>query len=171
MSSGYGSVNSSVNRYVSGTVLSLTNGGIRLKTRSQYRDWLHRQMVRMEPLDDTPKPAETECEKVARVAGKLGARHGLGGAVVRRATTSEEVLRLLADCLRLLNEAPEPEQDTLTVREAAQRLGCSERSLYDLVRHGRIGHYRVGRSIRFRPDDLADYQQDSRVRPTFRHLT
>jgi len=136
-----------------------------MKTRSEYRDWLHEWMKKMEPLDGSPKPDAATVQKVVTVAGKMAARHGLGGDPSRLAQqlkTPEDALALLADCLRLLNEAPEPEPDTLSVAQAAQRLGCSERTLYDMVRDGRIGHYRVGRSIRFRPQDLADYQQASR---------
>jgi excisionase family DNA binding protein len=157
-----------------------------MKTRAQYTDWLHRQMVRMEPLDDTPKPDQATCEKVATIAGKMAARHGLGGEPYRQATKvegPEDVLSLLADCLRLLNETPEPPTTGgLTVAQAATRLGCSQRSLYDMVGDGRISHYRVGGgrgSIRFRPEDLADYQQSTRLpavpdplpQPAFRHLT
>ncbi len=140
-----------------------------MKTRQQFEAWLHQQMIRMEPLDDTPKPDLKECRKVARIAGKMAARHRLGGEPVRigrEVEGPEDCLALLADCLRLLhlNETNQPEEEpvSMTVAQAARRLGCSERTLYDMVRDDRIGHYRVGSgrgTIRFRPEDLADYQQ------------
>lgn len=157
-----------------------------MKTRQQFEAWLHQQMIPMEPLDDTPKPDLEKCREVARMAGKIAARHKLGGDPVRMGREvegPEDCLALLADCLRLLqlNET-EQEPVTMTVAQAARRLGCSERTLYDMVRDNRIGHYRVGSgrgSIRFRPEDLAGYQQatqnpavpapDSET-PALRHL-
>ena len=106
-------------------------------------------MILMEPLDDTPKPDKKKCREVARMAGKIAARHKLGGDTVRMGREVEEpedCLALLADCLRLLhpNETGQPEEGpvTMTVAQAARRLGCSERTLYDIVRGNRIGHYR-----------------------------
>ena len=157
-----------------------------MKTRQQFETWLHQQMILMEPLDDTPKPDKKKCREVARMAGKIAARQKLGGDPVRMGREvegPEDCLALLADCLRLLqlNET-EQEPATMTVAQAARRLGCSERTLYDMVRDNRIGHYRVGSgrgTIRFRPEDLAGYQQatqnpavptpDSEI-PVLRHL-
>jgi excisionase family DNA binding protein len=142
-----------------------------MKTRNQYRAWLHRQMIRMEPLDDTPKPAEAECEKVARVAGKIGARHGLGGAVVRHAKTPEGVLALLADCLRLLEQK---QTEPFTVEEVAERWGVSVRTVGDLVRNGQLGCFRPGNGrgvIRISEDHISEYErQQPATSRRHRHL-
>jgi len=145
----------------------------------------------MEPLDDNiPKPDLEDCQDVAKTAGKLAGIFHLGSEPYRSLSEIQgpaDCFSMLADCLQLLGDQPEPEQPeespaTMTVAQAARRLGCSERTLYDMVRDDRIGHYRVGSgrgSIRFRPEDLADYQQatqnpavparDSEV-PVLRHL-
>ena len=51
-----------------------------MKSKSQYRDWLHDWMKKMEPLTDDPKPDETTCRKIAITAGKMAARHGFAMA-------------------------------------------------------------------------------------------
>jgi excisionase family DNA binding protein len=54
----------------------------------------------------------------------------------------------------------------LTVHEAAQRLGISISTLYDLVRQRRLGHHRVGVGrgrIMFQEQDLAAYLNATKV--------
>ena len=134
-----------------------------MKTRAQFTDWLHRQMIRMEPLDDTPKPVEATCRKVATIAAKMAARHGLGGDPSRQARnvqTPEDALTLLADCLRLLEEKP-PQQGPFTVEEVAKRWGVSVRTVGDLVRNGQLGCFRPGNGrgvIRISEEHIAEYE-------------
>lgn len=51
----------------------------------------------------------------------------------------------------------------LGASETAERLGMSERSLRRAVAEGRITHYRLGRLIRFRPEDVEAYLASCRV--------
>src|SRR4051794_4032332 len=53
----------------------------------------------------------------------------------------------------------------LTVDEAAERLGTGIRFVRRLVAERRIRFYKVGKYVRFHPDDLAAYIQDGRVDP------
>lgn len=135
-----------------------------MKTRAQYTDWLHRQMVRMEPLDDTPKPDLPTCQKVATIAGKMAARHGLGGEPYRQAEqvrSPNDCLALLADCLSLLEEKP-PQQGPFTVQEVAERWGVSVRTVGDLVRRGELGCFRPGNGrgvIRISDEHIAEYER------------
>lgn len=46
----------------------------------------------------------------------------------------------------------------LTVREVAALLSVSETTVYRLKGRGEIGFVKVGGSLRFRPGDVADYQ-------------
>lgn len=48
----------------------------------------------------------------------------------------------------------ENQNEVLNVAEAALFLGFSERTIYNMVRHHRIPHRRIGRSIRFLKEDL-----------------
>lgn len=54
----------------------------------------------------------------------------------------------------------------MTVKEAAELLEISERTVYDLCRAGKLAHYRVGvgrRSIRLEPADVRAYRESRRV--------
>ncbi len=57
----------------------------------------------------------------------------------------------------------------LTVEEVAERLCTTPRHVRRLVFERRIAYRKVGRFVRFHPDDLAEYVADQRVevaRPT-----
>jgi excisionase family DNA binding protein len=53
----------------------------------------------------------------------------------------------------------------LTVEQAAQRLGTEVRFVRRLVAERRIRYYKVGKYVRFHPDDLTDYIRQGRVDP------
>lgn len=53
----------------------------------------------------------------------------------------------------------------LTVEEAAERLGTKVRFVRRLVAERRIPFYKVGKYVRFDPDDIAAYLQNGRVEP------
>ncbi|MEV1070869.1 helix-turn-helix domain-containing protein [Micromonospora parva] len=55
--------------------------------------------------------------------------------------------------------------DLLTVEQAAQRLGTGVRFIRRLVAERRIRFHKVGKYVRFHPDDLADYIQQGQVEP------
>jgi excisionase family DNA binding protein len=54
-----------------------------------------------------------------------------------------------------------------TVNEAAKRLKCSPKKVYNLCRGNELPHYRVGGSIRIRAEDLVRFSQpdEDRGRP------
>ena len=51
----------------------------------------------------------------------------------------------------------------LTIDQAAERLGTSARFVRRLVFERRIAYRKVGRYVRFHPDDLAEYMAAHRV--------
>ncbi len=53
----------------------------------------------------------------------------------------------------------------LTVEQAAQRLGTGVRFVRRLVSERRIRFYKVGKYVRFHPDDIAGYIQQGQVDP------
>ena len=58
--------------------------------------------------------------------------------------------------------ATEPADRALTVAEAADRLNVSTKTVYDLVNRGELSHHRVGgRTIRFVPADIKEYQRQT----------
>jgi excisionase family DNA binding protein len=44
--------------------------------------------------------------------------------------------------------------ETLTVKQAAERLNVSADLIYDLCQGGKLRHQKIGRTIRIRPADL-----------------
>lgn len=51
----------------------------------------------------------------------------------------------------------------LTVKEAAQRLGTGVRFVRRIVAERRIRFYKVGKYVRFHPDDITDYIRQGRI--------
>jgi excisionase family DNA binding protein len=53
----------------------------------------------------------------------------------------------------------------LNVAQAARRLGTPPRFVRRLVAERRIRYYKVGKYVRFHPDDIADYIRQGQVDP------
>ncbi len=51
----------------------------------------------------------------------------------------------------------------LDIEQAAHRLGTQPRSVRRLVAERRIRFYKIGKHVRFHPDDLTDYINQGRV--------
>ena len=54
----------------------------------------------------------------------------------------------------------------LTLAQASQILARSQRSIKRDIQEGRLAYIRLGRLLRFRPDDLDAYIDAHRVAPT-----
>ena len=54
-------------------------------------------------------------------------------------------------------------EDLLTVREASQLLRINRYLIYRLARNGDLPAIRVGRMVRFRPEDLRDWIEKHRI--------
>jgi excisionase family DNA binding protein len=61
--------------------------------------------------------------------------------------------------------------DMLTVEQAAARLGTTIRFVRRLVEERRIRYYKVGKYVRFHPDDIAEYIRAGQVDPVRPVLT
>jgi len=46
----------------------------------------------------------------------------------------------------------------LSVSQLAERWGCSRQHVYNQVRHGALRSIRIGSLLRFRPEDIAEYE-------------
>jgi excisionase family DNA binding protein len=53
----------------------------------------------------------------------------------------------------------------VVAREAAEALAISERTLWALTASGQITAIRIGRAVRYSPEDLADYVRRARGEP------
>lgn len=50
-----------------------------------------------------------------------------------------------------------------TVEEVAKMLNCSEDNVYRLKREGKIGCYKMGTSLRFSDEQIAEYKEHNRI--------
>lgn len=55
--------------------------------------------------------------------------------------------------------------DLLTIEEAAERISMSPRYVRRLIAERQIVFYRMGRSVRIKPADLAEFIDSGRVEP------
>ena len=58
----------------------------------------------------------------------------------------------------------------LTTKELAPYIKVKEKTIYYLVKRGSIPHYRVGKLIRFRKDEIDDWMESKRVQSAQKHI-
>ena len=62
-------------------------------------------------------------------------------------------------------------KEWLSSKEAASRIGITQRTLYRFIDEGQIPAYRIGRVIRLQRSDVESFIEQSRVQPgTLKHL-
>jgi excisionase family DNA binding protein len=61
-----------------------------------------------------------------------------------------------------LIQALESRREALTVQEVADLLGVSDKHIYEMIADGRLPAFRVGRSVRIDPQDIADWLRAKR---------
>lgn len=142
---------------------------------ANYARWVRQQLKTLD--DGHAEPDSDYYDGIADViaeARRRAAEAGLPDAVKAcrrlKVSTAREIL---AACLAATVGTKEPAKSDapLTVRQAAQALGVSERTTRDLIARGELGHHRAGNGrgqIRILPRDLDDYR--NRERPKFRHV-
>ena len=64
-----------------------------------------------------------------------------------------------------MDEPTKPPSDALTVEDVAERLNISRSGVYTLIKNGGIGHYKVGRKIRFTEADVLACIEASKTAP------
>jgi excisionase family DNA binding protein len=80
-----------------------------------------------------------------------------------RLTSQDDARDLLSRALAVVDP---PATGPLTVKQAAERLGVSPKTVYDLIEKGRLRCIRIGRAIRIWPSDLEMGTQEAR----YKHL-
>ncbi len=58
----------------------------------------------------------------------------------------------------------------LSPKQVARLMQCSVEHIYDLVKSGKICYIKDGKNIRFRPEDLDDYEKQNFVRRKYHGL-
>lgn len=127
------------------------------RSKPEFQKWLKAEIAKL----DDPEPEENQLyEAVAAIrnAGRLAIALELPEVakicegVRTQALRLPVAQRILTECLNAIED-----DDYLTVKEAADRLKCSERTVYDLVRSGRLHAQRLGKgrgAIRIASADL-----------------
>jgi excisionase family DNA binding protein len=64
---------------------------------------------------------------------------------------------------KTVSKVPDLSEEKFSVRQAAKRLGVSEKTLYRFVSENRIRHFRVGSRITFSASHLRDFLQSCEV--------
>jgi excisionase family DNA binding protein len=76
----------------------------------------------------------------------------------------EEIIR---KCLRGINHQPETKEEFLTIKEAAEFLKVSSVSIHNWKREKNLPFYRLGRSIRFKKQDLIEFGESQPKRTNY----
>jgi excisionase family DNA binding protein len=140
------------------------------RTIPEFRRWLRAEVATLGRWIDAPEIQEnlfSDAASMIRNARRLAIalEQPAVAVICERIKTPALALpkaqRILTECLNAL------QSDSLTVDEAAQHLGISQRTVYDLVRSGRLRAQRVGNGrgiIRIAPADLATIGPTRRLR-------
>jgi excisionase family DNA binding protein len=122
-------------------------------TRQEFSAWLKAEIAGL----THPEIDEALCEEAAgtvaearRIAESLG-WPDLVPPMLARAISPPSARRLLSKALAVVDP---PASGPLTVKQAAEWMGVSPKTIYDLVEKGRLRCTRVGKAIRIRPGDL-----------------
>jgi excisionase family DNA binding protein len=140
------------------------------RTIPEFRRWLRAEIATLGRWIDAPEIEENlffDAVSIIRNARRLSIalEQPAVAAICERIKTPALALptaqRILTECLNALTS------DSLTVGEAAQHLGLSQRTVYDLVRSGRLRAARIGNgrgAIRIAPADLGNIGPTRRLR-------
>jgi excisionase family DNA binding protein len=127
------------------------------RSKAEFRKWLRAEIAKL----DDPEPDENQLyEAVAAIrnAGRLAIALELPKVaeicegVRTQAVALPVAQRILTECLNATKD-----DEFLTVKEAADRLKCSVRTVYEMVRSGRLHAQRPGKgrgAIRIASADL-----------------
>lgn len=137
------------------------------RSKSEFQKWLKAEIAKL----NDPEPDENQYhEAVAAIrnAGRLAIALELPEVakicegVRTQAIGLPIAQRILTECLNATKD-----EEFLTVKEAADRLKCSVRTVYEMVRSGRLRAQRTGKgrgAIRIAPADLQNIGPTRRLR-------
>jgi len=137
---------------------------------NRIRDW--HQRVRQTVLEAAAQ--HSSLLPMARELARMRAPRERGAQALRLEIVEarSQLEAALGQFLPKMPEMPEmpaepakPAKALLTVREAAALLAVSDKTLYRMVRLGQVPHVRVGRSLRFRCEELETWIRQQSIRP------
>jgi len=133
-------------------------------TKQEFVRWLQLEIAGL----DHPEPDTAMCESAAdsvRRARLVAQSLGYADLVPPCAEliSLPNARAVLARCLAAIDP---PASGPLTVKQAAERMGVSPKTIYDLIDKGRLRCSRIGRAIRIEPRDLAMGTEETK----YKHL-
>ena len=128
-----------------------------------FSTWLQAEIVQLEAEDlDVCTGAAASVREARRFAQGLGCPD-----LVPPCRTSLLAVSVARDILACaLATVDPPASGPLTVKQAAERLGVSPKTIYALIERGRLRCQRIGRAIRINPRELDSVGEDRE----YRHL-
>jgi excisionase family DNA binding protein len=133
-------------------------------TKQEFAKWLQAEIAQLYHPD--PDPAICYgAASVIREAGRIAESLGYPDLVPRCGVwfSLPNARRALSKALATIDP---PASGPLTVKQAAERLGVSPKTIYDLVEKGRLRSFRIGKAIRIQPEDL----EMGTEAPRYKHL-
>jgi excisionase family DNA binding protein len=136
------------------------------------KSWLKRQIAELTELQAHPEPDRgvfEGCACVVREAADRAAKDGFIDLYERHKKTRFCTPRDALAVLNAMLAALQPTGDSsapMTVKEASERYGIPERTIYALCKDGQLVHHRVGTGrgrILIRSVDLDQHLRQSRV--------
>lgn len=134
--------------------------------KHEYSQWLQAEIAELDGPDapDICESAANVVREARRIAQSLGYPD-----LIPRCPVDLLALATARDILsRALAAIDPPNSGPLTVKQAAERLGVSPKTIYELVASGKLRDQRIGRAIRINPREL-DGLNDTRE-TGFKHL-
>jgi excisionase family DNA binding protein len=131
------------------------------------RDW--HQRVRQTVLEAAAQ--QSSLLPMARELARMRAPRERGAQALRleiveaRSQLEAALGQFLPEMPEMPAEPAKPAKALLTVQEAAALLAVSDKTLYRMARLGQVPHVRVGRSLRFRREELEAWIRQQLIRP------
>lgn len=153
-----------------------------METVAEFRAWARERIAELTTnIDDTRGPLTTEqaahAAELIRQAKVFAYQLNLPGLCdrlpAREYKCAVDAIRRLEECVAWNEPAPTVQEgQAMTVVQAAEVLGISERTVRELVARDELGHFRAGNGrgqIRILPRHIQSYQERSEA-TGFRHL-
>ena len=122
--------------------------------KQEFAKWLQTEIKELYHLDPDPAMCEGAAvvvREARRIAESLGYPDLVPPCYTHVGIPLPTASHILSKCLATIDP---PATGPLTVKQAAERLGVSPKTIYDMVERGRLRCIRIGRAIRIQPSEL-----------------
>ena len=134
-------------------------------TKNEFSKWLSNTIAELH-AEEADHPLCEDAADYVREARRIAESLGWPDLIPPCKADAFDVTaarRRLAQALAVVDP---PASGPLTVKQVAERLSVSPKTVYDMVEKGRLRCIRIGRAIRIRPSDLNTEVET----PHYKHL-